>query len=114
MQLSETFATTIAALAAAQAMTAAQATTGAPYLEFLRVPAMSAGLYLLDAGADDPQTPHAEDELYYVVSGRGHLPLCASTHRTSFSHHHGGADRACFLCARRDHRLRGYLEIHEL
>ncbi len=69
MQLSETFATTIAAL------TAAQATTAAPYLEFLRVPAMSAGLYLLDAGAVDPQTPHAEDELYYVVSGRGHLRI---------------------------------------
>jgi mannose-6-phosphate isomerase-like protein (cupin superfamily) len=41
------------------------------YLEFLRVPALSAGLYVLAAGAEDPQTPHQEDEVYAVVSGRG-------------------------------------------
>ena len=40
------------------------------YQEFLRVPAMSAGLYVLPAGATDPQHPHHEDELYYVVRGR--------------------------------------------
>ena len=39
------------------------------YQEFLRVPDLSAGLYVLDAGATDPQQPHREDELYYVVSG---------------------------------------------
>jgi mannose-6-phosphate isomerase-like protein (cupin superfamily) len=41
-----------------------------PYLEFLRVPSLSAGLYRLPAGGDDPQQPHAEDEVYYVVQGR--------------------------------------------
>jgi mannose-6-phosphate isomerase-like protein (cupin superfamily) len=41
------------------------------YLEFLRVPALSVGLYVLPAGAVDPQQPHTEDEVYYVVSGRG-------------------------------------------
>jgi mannose-6-phosphate isomerase-like protein (cupin superfamily) len=41
------------------------------YLEFLRVPALSAGLYELPAGGVDPQRPHAEDEVYCVVSGRG-------------------------------------------
>ena len=40
------------------------------YQEFLRVPDLSAGLYVLEAGAADPQQPHREDELYYVVSGR--------------------------------------------
>ena len=40
------------------------------YREFLRVPAMSAGLYVLPAGATDPQRPHHEDEMYYVVRGR--------------------------------------------
>lgn len=40
------------------------------YREFLRVPAMSAGLYVLPAGGTDPQRPHHEDELYYVVRGR--------------------------------------------
>lgn len=41
-----------------------------PYLEFLRVPALSMGLYELPAGGADPQLPHTEDEVYYVVSGR--------------------------------------------
>jgi len=45
------------------------------YLEFLRVPAMSAGLYVLPAGADDPQHPHNEDELYYVVRGRARMKV---------------------------------------
>ena len=40
------------------------------YREFLRVPAMSAGLYVLSAGSIDPQVPHHQDELYYVVRGR--------------------------------------------
>ena len=40
------------------------------YEEFLRVPSMNAGLYALAAGTSDPQKPHAEDELYYVVRGR--------------------------------------------
>jgi quercetin dioxygenase-like cupin family protein len=40
------------------------------YREFLRVPAMSAGLYVLPAGATDLQRPHHEDEMYYVVRGR--------------------------------------------
>ena len=40
------------------------------YREFLRVPAMSAGLYVLAAGSKDPQRPHHEDEVYYVVRGR--------------------------------------------
>jgi quercetin dioxygenase-like cupin family protein len=42
-----------------------------PYLEFLRVPSLSAGLYVLPAGGVDPQQPHTEDEVYYVLSGRG-------------------------------------------
>ena len=41
------------------------------YIEFLRVPALSAGLYKLSAGGIDLQEPHTEDEVYYVVSGRG-------------------------------------------
>ncbi len=41
------------------------------YLEFLKVPDLSMGLYVLPAGGTDPQSPHTEDEVYYVVSGRG-------------------------------------------
>ena len=43
------------------------------YLEFLRVPALSAGLYSLPAGGIDPQQPHTEDEVYYIVAGRGFI-----------------------------------------
>jgi quercetin dioxygenase-like cupin family protein len=47
-----------------------RAKSGKLYREFLRVPAMSAGLYVLPAGAIDPQQPHHEDEMYYVVRGK--------------------------------------------
>ena len=43
------------------------------YLEFLNVPDLSMGLYILPAGGTDPQSPHTEDEVYYVVSGRGKI-----------------------------------------
>jgi mannose-6-phosphate isomerase-like protein (cupin superfamily) len=41
-----------------------------PYLEFLRVPDLSLGLYVLEAGAVDRQQPHTEDEAYVVLEGR--------------------------------------------
>ena len=47
--------------------------SGKSYLEFLRVPAMSAGIYVLPAGGDDPQSPHQEDEMYFVVRGRARM-----------------------------------------
>jgi len=54
--------------------------SGDRYLEFLRVLPMSAGVYVLPAGAVDLQLPHAQDELYFVVRGRGRF-------------RHGPADR---------------------
>ena len=45
------------------------------YLEFLRVPAMSAGVYVLAKGSTDPQKPHREDEMYYVVRGRARMQI---------------------------------------
>jgi mannose-6-phosphate isomerase-like protein (cupin superfamily) len=44
--------------------------SGRAYQEFYRIPSLSAGLYVVPAGATDPQRPHAEDEAYVVVSGR--------------------------------------------
>lgn len=52
---------------------AAHRQAGRLYHEFLRVPAMSMGLYVLPAEGTDPQQPHAEDEVYYVVAGRAML-----------------------------------------
>lgn len=42
---------------------------GESYHEFLRVPAMSAGIYALSAGQPDLQEPHSEDEVYVVLTG---------------------------------------------
>jgi mannose-6-phosphate isomerase-like protein (cupin superfamily) len=43
--------------------------SGRAYLPFLTVPALRCGVYVLAAGAVDPQKPHQEDEVYYVESG---------------------------------------------
>ena len=40
---------------------------------FCAFPALSAGVYVLPAGGADPQKPHREDEMYYVVRGRARM-----------------------------------------
>jgi quercetin dioxygenase-like cupin family protein len=45
------------------------------YHEFISVPDLSGGLYVLEAGATDPQQPHTEDELYVVMSGRANVTV---------------------------------------
>lgn len=47
----------------------------AEYKEFLNVPALSCGLYHLAAGSKDMQTPHDEDEAYYVIRGKAKMKL---------------------------------------
>jgi quercetin dioxygenase-like cupin family protein len=54
---------------------AAHAAAGGLYHEFLRVPALSCGLYVLAAGAIDPQSPHSEDEIYHVLAGRARITV---------------------------------------
>jgi len=43
------------------------------YTECLRVPSMHCGIYRLAAGSNDMQSPHDEDEMYFVLKGRGSL-----------------------------------------
>jgi quercetin dioxygenase-like cupin family protein len=57
-----------------------QTQEGNRYLEFLRVPAMSAGVYVLAAGATDLQRPHRQDEIYYVVHGRARFQADKEDH----------------------------------
>lgn len=45
------------------------------YVQFINRGSMSLGLYVLPAGSEDTQTPHLEDEIYYVVSGRGEITV---------------------------------------
>ena len=47
----------------------AQRKSGESWAEFLRVPSLSMGIYALGAGAVDPQEPHTEDEVYYILEG---------------------------------------------
>jgi mannose-6-phosphate isomerase-like protein (cupin superfamily) len=53
----------------------AREATGRLYHEFLSVTDLSGGLYVLEAGARDPQSPHTEDELYVVMSGRAKVSV---------------------------------------
>jgi mannose-6-phosphate isomerase-like protein (cupin superfamily) len=54
---------------------AAREAGGRLYHEFLRVPSMSAGYYRLAAGGIDPQSPHAEDEIYIILAGRAWISV---------------------------------------
>ena len=45
------------------------------YLEFLKVPDLSMGLYVLPTGGLDTQSPHTEDEVYYIVNGRAKIQV---------------------------------------
>ena len=58
---------------------ARQSERGELYLQFLSVQSLSVGLYELKAGASDPQKPHAEDEIYYVLKGRGTIRVGSET-----------------------------------
>jgi quercetin dioxygenase-like cupin family protein len=69
-----------------------------PYFEFLRVPAMSAGLYVLPAGANDPQRPHREDEMYYVIRGRARFRAGDEDKEVS-------AGNVLFVAAEAEHRF---------
>jgi mannose-6-phosphate isomerase-like protein (cupin superfamily) len=77
--------------------------TSTPYLEFVRTPSMSAGIYELPESGEDAQTPHGEDELYYVLAGRATLRV-------------GGEDRAVsaggviFVPARVEHAFHSIRE----
>ncbi|MFN8494106.1 MAG: cupin domain-containing protein [Caldilineaceae bacterium] len=75
-----------------------RAASGEPWLEFLRVPSLSMGLYVLKAGMVDGQQPHTEDEVYYVVSGCG-MMRAADEDRTV------SAGSIIFVAANVEHRF---------
>jgi mannose-6-phosphate isomerase-like protein (cupin superfamily) len=68
------------------------------YLEFLRVPALSVGLYMLEAGAIDEQQPHTEDEIYYVLSGRATIQVGSENREVQ-------AGSLIYVKARDEHRF---------
>jgi|SRR6516225_2143681 mannose-6-phosphate isomerase-like protein (cupin superfamily) len=68
------------------------------YLEFLRVTAMSAGVYVLPAGGTDPQKPHHEDEMYYVIRGSARMKIGTDDAEVS-------AGSVIFVEAQAEHRF---------
>ncbi len=46
-------------------------TTKSPWLPFFKGENLLSGIYQLKVGAIDKQTPHATDEMYYIISGEG-------------------------------------------
>lgn len=74
-----------------------------PYREFLRVPALSCGVYSLPVGAKDLQAPHDEDEVYFVISGRAKLRVDGQDRSV-------GAGSVLYVCATSEH---SFFEIEE-
>jgi mannose-6-phosphate isomerase-like protein (cupin superfamily) len=66
--------------------------------EVLRSNLLSVGLYTLPAGGVDDQTPHGEDEVYYVVSGRAKIEVSGEDHPVQ-------PGTALFVPARAEHRF---------
>ena len=79
-------------------LTRQRAKGGKLYLEFLRVPAMSAGVYVLPKGGTDPQKPHRDDEIYYVIRGRARMQIGSD-------HAEARAGSVIFVEAELEHRF---------
>lgn len=88
-----------------------RARRGKLYLEFLRVPAMSAGVYVLAKGAGDPQKPHREDELYYIVRGQARMQIGSAE---AAEHVQVRAGSVIFVAAEREHRFYDVIEELEI
>lgn len=84
-----------------------RAESGRSYREFLRVQAMSAGLYVLPAGSTDHQKPHREDEIYYVIRGRARFKAGIEDREVS-------AGSVIFVAAQVGHRFYDIAEELEL
>jgi mannose-6-phosphate isomerase-like protein (cupin superfamily) len=80
---------------------------GRLYEEFLSVGSMSAGLYVLEVGATDPQSPHGEDEIYHVVSGRGRIQVADDDRPV-------GPGSVVFVAAQVEHRFHSIEERLEI
>jgi len=68
------------------------------YFEFLRKASLSAGIYEIPAGARDTQSPHSEDEVYYVVRGRARVRVGAEDREVR-------PGSLIFVPAREEHRF---------
>ena len=77
--------------------------TGNSYLEFLREPAISAGLYTLSVGGTDSQQAHSEDEVYIVLKGLAQIRIGDQDYPVK-------TDDTIFVPALKEHRFHSILE----
>jgi quercetin dioxygenase-like cupin family protein len=77
------------------------------YRQFINRGSLSAGLYVLEAGATDPQQPHAEDEVYYVLGGRGRITVAGEERPVA-------AGDVIFVAAEAEHRFHDIAETLSL
>ncbi len=73
------------------------------YFQFLNAGSMSLAVFVLPAGAEDTQQPHAEDEIYYIVSGRASIRVTGDERPV-------GPGSIIFVAKEVDHR---FLDISE-
>jgi len=85
------------------AIEAERARSGQPWREFLRVPSLSMGVYSLAKGAKDGQSPHKQDEVYYVTKGRAVLKVDGRSHPV-------GPGSVLFVAAHAQHRFEDITE----
>jgi mannose-6-phosphate isomerase-like protein (cupin superfamily) len=66
--------------------------------EFMRVEALSAGVFRVKAGERDAQKPHTEDEIYFVTRGRAKFAAGENIQDV-------GAGSIIYVEAQREHRF---------
>jgi len=76
---------------------------GELFNEFIRAERVSVGLYVLGVDATDPQAPHTEDEIYYIVSGAGTIEVAGESRPVS-------AGSVIYVDAHIEHRFHSITE----
>ena len=82
---------------------AARERSGTPWLPFLDMPSLSMGVYVVAEDDRDTHAPHPDDEVYYVVRGRGTIWVEGETRDL-------GPGGVVYVAAGREHHFR---EIQE-
>lgn len=78
-------------------------TDGHGYVDFHASEKLSVGLAVWPAGSHDRQQPHKEDEVYYVISGRGFIRVAGEDRRVQ-------AGSLVFVAAGEEHRFHDIAE----
>lgn len=81
--------------------------SGQQFHEFLRVDALSCGMYILPGGGEDDQVPHRQDEVYVVAKGTGQILVGDETKPI-------GPGSVIFVAANVEHRFYDFSDDLEI